>query len=353
MPQTLFISHHHGDERIVASLSRTLQRCLGLAPDRVRCTSNPAEQLAPGTDIMSLMRESVEARAFVGVYSRCALRSPWVMAETGARLGVGKAVFPVVLGKEGMAGPIAGKAGVCLPDGLRRLVKSLAASLNRDGWREPSQAEEGELRDLINSEVKQWLVPVHFEARFPRTHELSADVVVATADRLRDLIGAGDFRPGLIVALNEGGMILAAGLARHCREAQIGSLFTAFTKRQKRHLRDVDEQRVALPGRLASKNRKQILVLDTKLKTGESALNTVKYLRKTYHGADVRLGVVLAYGGWEDGGVWTNLDAPAWPVVFQRDKVEIPTYVAYYTDCKPTDDRYHEAWRLRRIMAPA
>jgi hypoxanthine phosphoribosyltransferase len=352
MPITLFISHHHGDDWIVARLSRILQHCLRLAPDRVRCTSTPTGKLAPGTGITAaLMRDSAQARAFVGVYSRCALRSPWVMAETGARLGVGKAVLPVVLGKENLGGPIAGRAAVCLPDELKQLVSSVAKELGlgMGKWHAPLPEDEKGLRDLINSEVKQWLVPVHFEARFPGAQDLSADVVVAAADRLRDLIGAGDFRPGLIVALNEGGMILAAGLARHYREAQIGSVFTAFTKRQKQQVRDVDQQRVALPGQ--TKKRKHILVLDTKLKTGESALNTVRYLRKTYRGADVRLGVVLASGGWEDGGVWKNLDAPAWPVVFQRDGVEIPTYVAYYTDCEPTRDAYHEAWRLRRKMA--
>jgi hypoxanthine phosphoribosyltransferase len=352
----LFISHSHSDRRIVEVLCGILQRCLRLTEPQVRCTTVPGTQLLAGAAISpTLMREAVQARVFIALYSLSGRNSPWVAAEIGARLGRKKKVYPLVFREKDVSGPILGLVPACLPDGLQDLLRTLASDLGKDKtWLAPANRDIKALSHAIKVEVEQMLVPEHFDSSFPGIEQLSADVVVGAARPLHDLIVAGtQFAPSVIVALNEGGMILAASLAPHFREAQIGSVFTAFAQRhidgRPAQVRDVDTQRVALPQPPAGKEM-NILVVDTKLKTGESACNTVEYLRKTYPGAEVRLAVVLAYGGWQVGGVWPDLDLRAWPATLQIRETRIPTYVVYYTDCDPKVNLHVEAWRLRRKM---
>jgi hypoxanthine phosphoribosyltransferase len=182
---------------------------------------------------------------------------------------------------------------------------------------------------------------------------LSAEDVTAAAARLPALLtgGSDGFLPELLVALNEGGMV-ACGLLRERLAAHVGVAFTSLdVSPRTNEFRAVEF--FALPQTPASRAARfrRVLVVDTKLKTGDSAANAITVLRQRLKTSEIRLAVLMAYGPW-DSSRWT-FRGPHWPVTFRHPRGDMKTYVVYHYDY-PADirqDPVREAWRRDIVVS--
>lgn len=159
------------------------------------------------------------------------------------------------------------------------------------------------------------------------------------AEILLDQIESRDsFDPEMIIAVNQGGMVVAAVINKSWRKP-VGVAYTASEK-GKRVVKTI-----SLPGeiegsldssnigiKLNPAKPKKILVVDPKLKSGSSAERIQELLYQAYgRDIDIRFAIILGYGGWR-ASEWEVVyhSAYEWPVRFKPKNLEV--YVAYYTD---------------------
>lgn len=175
------------------------------------------------------------------------------------------------------------------------------------------------------------------------------------AEILLDQIERKDsFDPEVIIAVNQGGMVVAAVMNKYWRKP-VGVAYTAAEK-GKRIVKFISfpveiKTQPSAAGtdiRLHPSTPKKILVIDPKLKSGDSAERIQALLSEAYgDDLDVRFAVVLGYGGWESERWEVVYHSPyEWPVRFKSKNLEV--YVAYYTNCDPPPDIIGEELRPGR-----
>jgi hypothetical protein len=87
----LFVSHSAKDEKLAAAVVDFLQGNLVLADEDLRCTSVPGHKLAVGSESSSTLRDDLgESAVVIGLITKNALASGWVLFELGATWGAKK-----------------------------------------------------------------------------------------------------------------------------------------------------------------------------------------------------------------------------------------------------------------------
>jgi hypothetical protein len=94
---------------------------------------------------------------------------------------------------------------------------------------------------------------------------------------------------------------------------------------------------------------RRVLLVDTKLKSGGSALNVVTELQRSQP-YEFCLAVLVAYDAWPSER-WTFPNGVRWPAEFRLRGYDLPTYVAYRTTVRGQSDPYPEPWR-NDILVP-
>jgi hypothetical protein len=95
------------------------------------------------------------------------------------------------------------------------------------------------------------------------------------------------------------------------------------------------------------KGVQRVLLVDTKLKTGDSVSRVVAALRDRLvkrKELDIRLAVLVAYGAWPSPR-WEFPNDVRWPATLRLDVCDVLTYVAYHTTSLGLSDPYPEPWR--------
>lgn len=182
-----------------------------------------------------------------------------------------------------------------------------------------------------------------------RKRTLSMEDMRTGAQILCNLVERRDnFDPDLLIAANQGGMVTAAAMNKHWRKP-VGVVYSAV-KGGRRVIKYV-----SLPYEVASSEESRggrrklkprgVLVVDTKLKTAESADGIQAVLRAEYgENVEIRYAIILAYGGWKPSRWRVDRSAAfTWPIQFRPKSLK--AYVAYCTDVDPQDDRIEEEVR--------
>lgn len=179
----------------------------------------------------------------------------------------------------------------------------------------------------------------YFEPLSFREPELTSAVLRRAGDRLCDLVGRYQYDPDVVLAVNQGGLVVTAAMMKrwHNTKVAVGCVFCS-----KQPDRPYEIKFSALPGKPDKNGRwkrsrpERILIVDTKFKTGGSAKATYEFLRRTYgEGVTIRFAVVLAYVGWRSR--WApHSEVFPWPASLAADN-QIRAYIAFYTD-KNSDD---------------
>lgn len=109
----IFISHASIDESLASALVDCIFASLILDDREVRCTSVPGHKLEVGSDFTEAIREDLdESAVVVGLITKHAISSSWVLFELGAAWGVEKTLKPLVSDEvdvTALPGPIAGR----------------------------------------------------------------------------------------------------------------------------------------------------------------------------------------------------------------------------------------------------
>lgn len=173
------------------------------------------------------------------------------------------------------------------------------------------------------------------------------------AEILLDMVDRRDsFDPEVIIAVNQGGMVVAAVMNKRWRKP-VGVVYIASEKGKK------VIKAASLPCEVescsASTNPKvnlhpslpkKILVVDPKLKSGDSAERIQELLIQAYgQDVDIRFAIVLGCNGWKPSR-WKVVyhSAYAWPILFKPKNLEV--YVAYYTDADQVDEEVRSGVRI-------
>ena len=173
------------------------------------------------------------------------------------------------------------------------------------------------------------------------------------AEILLDMVDRRDtFDPDIIIAVNQGGMVVAAVMNKRWRKP-VGVISIA-SKKGKKVIKNV-----SLPCEVVSlatsagptielqpSEPKNILVVDPKLKSGDSAERIQELLVQAY-GKDVEIqfAIVLGCGGWKTSR-WRVMyqSAYAWPILFRPKNLEV--FIAYYTDSDQVDEEVRSGVRI-------
>ena len=344
----VFVIHSHLDWTIVEPLVNLLQRAFDLATGVIRATSVEGMQLPVGSEVdATLVGDLRGADVAIAVITPASLRSDYVRRELTERGASGR-IMPVVgpgLSRNDLPPELNRVNWVLLDGGIPALVTSVGAVLGRT----PDAAFIASNRsriDQIVAAAHQLYTEIPRPQAFEQTFaDVSRDpealwskVVLDGAKVLREQIADGGdiFQPDLVVALNQGGMATCAMLKRWMA-APVGVAFTDL--RLSRRMLSL-----SLPDMSAVR---RILLVDTKLKTGGSALNVMTELRRSQP-FEFCLAVLVAYGRWEKPR-WEFPNGARWPAAFRfplsDEQPELLTYVAYHTASTGQSDPYPEPWR--------
>lgn len=164
---------------------------------------------------------------------------------------------------------------------------------------------------------------------------------------LCDLVGRYQYDPDVLVAVNHGGLVVAAAMMKVWQKPPptVGCVFC-----RKRPGRRYEISFASLPGKPDRSGRwrrdrpSRVLVIDTKFKSGGSAIATYEYLHRIYgDGVDVRFALILTYGGWLERWKPRRPIFP-WPAELLTDR-RILAYIAFYTDKTGEEDDVAEPFR--------
>jgi hypoxanthine phosphoribosyltransferase len=164
-----------------------------------------------------------------------------------------------------------------------------------------------------------------YEARRFTGRWLSAEELHAAARFLARIIQRSHFRPDLIVAVNQGGLLMSGALTKDLHDVPVGTLFV--------DQRPLASRASALPELSTRRGRlTRILVVDSKCKTGRSLQFVDRFLRQKYgQSADIQYAIALAYRRWRG-------PCDRWPVqlaVEPKRGLVLPAYIANYLDPSP------------------
>ena len=181
----------------------------------------------------------------------------------------------------------------------------------------------------------------HLLRRYFADNVLSFDLIARGAARLRHMVDRSGFRPKLIVGLNPGGLVAASALIRDSR-IPVGVVWTQTVGPSGRSNKVVSY--AGLPEKerafrdTTTPEENQILLVDVKHKGGESLRAVVERLKEEYGGSiDVRVAVVLGYGGSDPSRYTPVRKREPWCVRFQAGEHELAGFVAWYTDASPSE----------------
>lgn len=113
MPIKIFLSHSAADEPLASSLVDCLLSSMMLSDDELRCTSVAGHKLPVGSDFAATLLEDIgDSSVVVGLVTRNALASSWVLFELGATWGAKKNMKPLVTDEvdlKALPGPVSGR----------------------------------------------------------------------------------------------------------------------------------------------------------------------------------------------------------------------------------------------------
>ena len=111
----VFISHSTKDEPLANSIAGLLQSALPLAPGQIRCSSVEGHCFQWGSQLDSAIRKELnDAPVFIVLVTESSMQSTYVVFESGARWGLGKAVLPLLPSRDYtslMGGPLSSITG--------------------------------------------------------------------------------------------------------------------------------------------------------------------------------------------------------------------------------------------------
>lgn len=335
----LFVSHSHYDRDIVEPLVELFRLALGLTSGQIFATSVPGSTLETGTDVDDRISKAVkEAAILIAVITPASLQSSYSQFEWGARWAQkGAPMLALLCGTVSVSQlpiQIRRLKYATLDHDLSVLLGDIARLINVPLGSDAIEANRSRMARVQNAAARLYPdrpIPLSFEGSVDDPAHLSEGVVKASAARLHELIydGGEGFRPDLLVALNQGGMIASAMMQRWL-SVPVGVAFTELGKPRKIVSWAVPQL----------KRVRRALIVDSKVKSGVSAVNVAQRLLRELS-CDVRLAALIAYGPWSSER-W-EFDGVRWPVVLRRG--QLPTYVAYHTPMEGTRDLIHESWR--------
>lgn len=182
------------------------------------------------------------------------------------------------------------------------------------------------------------------------------------AEILLDIIDRRDsFDPEIIIAVNQGGMVVAAVMNKRWRRP-VGVVYVASVKGKKVikaislpcEVGPSTLSESETPGiKLQPSRPKRILVVDPKLKTGDSAEKIQELLLQAYgqdQDIDIRFAIVLGCDGWKPSR-WKVIyhSAYEWPILFKPKNLEV--YVAYYTDSSQVVEEIRSGVRIPAVRS--
>ena len=113
MPIKIFLSHSATDEPLASALVDCLMASMVLDDDELRCTSVAGHKLPVGSDFAATLLEDIgDSSVIIGLVTRNALASSWVLFELGATWGAKKNMKPLVTDEvdlKMLPGPISGR----------------------------------------------------------------------------------------------------------------------------------------------------------------------------------------------------------------------------------------------------
>lgn len=108
----VFVSHSAADENLASALVNCIFSCMMLEDHEVRCTSVPGHKLPIGGETAATLRDELgESSVVIGLLTRNALTSSWVLFELGATWGARKKIQPILCGDisySDLPGPLSG-----------------------------------------------------------------------------------------------------------------------------------------------------------------------------------------------------------------------------------------------------
>jgi hypoxanthine phosphoribosyltransferase len=332
---SVFISHSTADSDLAVALAQTFSKAL-IPNIRIVCTSSRDYTYPPGTPWNRQIPIDVAAcQAHLALITPRGLGSTYFLMELGARWGVDKDIFPVVVPNVSLDqlrdfGFISNVEICNLADktSVYQLISRLQEMFN-DRNVEPSRYYQ-KVDSVVNLAEKYNRVtpiPIIFD-RTENPRRLSADQIVAGADRfLANKMPMRDgFSPNIVIGINSGGTFAASVFSERRSEIKLG---TIWTKRASSG-RALDMERTFLPE--ASTDSPRVLLIDSKMGTGKSVRSVFEVVLTKYgEAADIRLLVTLVYGGWER----EDIDFPDqyfWPARFTLGEMNLKMYAMYYTD---------------------
>lgn len=342
-PIRIFYSYSHEDR----ALRDELQKHLALLEPRELIKHWHDRDISAGRPWLGVINKNLEAADIVLLLVSSAFgESEYCRKEMEAALRrseLGVRVIPIII-RSVKWSAAAFKDFQVLPS-----ESSVMSWKDRDGaWTNVAEGIGKVIDELIAEREDQiGLLRKAKPSRF-RKKMLSLDEMWTGAEILCKLVERKDnFDPGLLLAANQGGMVTAAVMNRRFRKP-VGIVSSAV-KQGQRVIKYVSlPSEVESTGKLKAAKKKLtregILVVDTKLKTGDSAEGIDAVLRREYgEDADIRYAIVLGYGGWGPSR-WKVVDPHfRWPIQFRPKGLK--TYVAYYTDLDPQDDNIVEKVR--------
>ena len=113
MATKVFLSHSAADEPLASALVDCLLGSMVLADHELRCTSVAGHKLPVGSDFaITLLEDIGDSSVVIGLVTRSALASSWVLFELGATWGAKKNMKPLVTDEvdlKSLPGPISGR----------------------------------------------------------------------------------------------------------------------------------------------------------------------------------------------------------------------------------------------------
>ncbi|WP_428305460.1 TIR domain-containing protein [Lacipirellula sp.] len=185
----IFVSHSSRDAELAKALVELFRRAYNLPSAKIRCTSVAGYKLPAGADTNEqLRRETVEARALVGIITEVSRDSAYVLFELGARWGAKKYLVPLLgagHGPEVLAGPLTGlNALSCSRDDLLQLVRNIATELGYE--LEPAESYSG-LVDAVVRVSDELAVQRGLETPEDAAEDNSSEISDPDCDYLREM----------------------------------------------------------------------------------------------------------------------------------------------------------------------
>lgn len=156
----IFISHAAADEVLASALVDCLFSSMVLEDADLRCTSVPGHKLPVGSDFAKTLLEDIgESSVVIGLITKKALASSWVLFELGATWGAKKNLMPLVAGDvslKDLPGPVSGRhvAQLVNRDDLTQFLEELGKQV---GAKSRTAAKIGKAIDTLLRDHEQYV----------------------------------------------------------------------------------------------------------------------------------------------------------------------------------------------------